>query len=154
MHDDVIKRNQFPRSRPFVWTIHRSKIYHILGEIYKVLHFPLLGLCQYPCLVGLLTSGSKTCGHITESNYPQTTSNILDVILKKNRWKSSAMHFKCFMLLRSYALVSVKSILMKFIRLRGSNILVHGIFMIGQAAPCWDQISKIIWVANLLQKLF
>ena len=33
------------------------------NEIYKVLHFPLLG-----SLAGLFTSGSKTCGHITESN--------------------------------------------------------------------------------------
>ena len=26
---------------------------------------------QSPCLVGLLTSGSKTCGQVTESNYPK-----------------------------------------------------------------------------------
>ena len=51
--------------------------------ILQILHFPLLVLCQSPCLAGLLTSGSKTCGHITESNYPQTTSNVLgDVILR------------------------------------------------------------------------
>ena len=36
-----------------------------------VLHFPLLGLCQSPCLTGLLTFSSKTCGHITASNCPK-----------------------------------------------------------------------------------
>ena len=41
------------------------------GEIYKVLGFPLLRLCQSPSLGCLLTSCSKTCGHITESNYPK-----------------------------------------------------------------------------------
>ena len=48
-----------------------SKMYHIFCEIFNVLHFPWLGLCQSPCLAGLLTSCSKTCGHIIESNYPK-----------------------------------------------------------------------------------
>ena len=52
-----------------VWSL-ISKPYHLLGEIYKVFHIPLLGLCESPCWEGLLTSGSKTWGHITESSYP------------------------------------------------------------------------------------
>ena len=51
--------------------------------------------------------------------------------------------------MRPYDLGSVKSIIMKFIW------LVHVvIFMIGQTAPCWDQINEIIWVAHLLQRFF
>ena len=73
-------------SKSHLWSL-ISKIYHILGEICKVLHVSLLGLCQSPCLLGLFTSGCKTCGHITES---QTTSNILgDVIL---RWGLNSCH--------------------------------------------------------------
>ena len=49
---------------------------------------------------------------------------------------------------------SVKFILMKFTWLHGFHILARVIFMIGQTAPCWDQINNIIWVAHLLQKLF
>ena len=36
-----------------------------------------------PMFGSLLNSGPKTCGHISETNYPQTTSNILrDLILR------------------------------------------------------------------------
>ena len=59
-----------------------SKIYHIFGEIYKVLYFPLLGLCQSPSLWGFLISGSRTCGHFRVW-LSQTMFNILgDVDLK------------------------------------------------------------------------
>ena len=57
-------------SKSHLWSL-ISKIYHVLGEIYKVLDFPLLGLYQSPSLACLLPSCSKTCGHITESNYPK-----------------------------------------------------------------------------------
>ena len=40
-------------------------------EIFNVLHLPLVGLCQSPCLAGFLTSCSKPYGHITEANYPK-----------------------------------------------------------------------------------
>ena len=44
--------------------------------------------------------------------------------------------------------------IMKFIWLRGFHTLAREIFMIGQTAPCWDEITRIIWVPHLLQKLF
>ena len=33
--------------------------------------FSITGAVSLPILVGLLASGLKTCGHITESNYPK-----------------------------------------------------------------------------------
>ena len=57
-------------------------------------------------------------------------------------------------LLRSYDLGSVKFMIMKFIWLHGFHILARVMFVIGQTAPCRDQMNKITWVAHLLQKLF
>ena len=72
-------------SKSHLWSL-ISKIYHVLGEIYKELHFQLLGLCQSPCLAGLLTSCPKTCGHITESNYPKPQLTFLVMPLSDWVW--------------------------------------------------------------------
>ena len=61
--DNILAHSQNPNTQPHLLTHIRkshlwspvSKIYHIFGEISNVLHFPLLGLCQSPCLAGLLT---------------------------------------------------------------------------------------------------
>ena len=78
-------------------------------------------------------------------------------VWSKYRWELSVMHLKIFLLkdhlLKSYDLGSVKFIIMKFIWQHGFHILVRVFFMIGQNAPCWDQINKIIWVAHFIAKV-
>ena len=68
------------------------------------------------------------------------------------------MHLRIFLLedhlFKSYDLGSVKFVMIKFIWLHDFNILVHVIFMIGQTAPCWDQINNIIhWGSPFIAKV-
>ena len=120
---------------------------HIKENLYinfsNMLTFSIWDFIQYMCMIpgGLLH-------HIYSTQ----------AVWSKYRWEFSVMNSKYFLLkdhlLRSYDLGSVKFIIMKFIWLHaGFHILVYVIFMIGQTAPCWDQINKIIWVAHVLQKV-
>ena len=117
--------------------------------------------------------------HINENLYINSNSTtffhlgIYSVDLYDSRWLVSPhIHSTCLIkihmkflsnafknillkdrLLRSCVFGSVKFMITKFIWLHGFNILVRVIFMVGQTAPRWDQINKIIWVAHLLQEL-
>ena len=66
-------------SKSHLWSL-ISKIYHIFGEIYRVLHFPLLELCQSPSLAGLLTFTLAPRLVVTESNYPKPHLTFLVIL--------------------------------------------------------------------------